>query len=91
MRLITYIISILLIIVGITFAILNATVTKINFYFTEVNWNLSLILVITFAMGVVLGMLWGMIWYLRAKRELHHLKQMQKKLEQQQQPHDIQG
>jgi putative membrane protein len=75
MRLFSYLITILLVILGITFAILNASLTKINFYFTEVTLNLSLILVLTFAMGVVLGMMLGVIWYLRLKREVHHLQQ----------------
>ena len=74
MRVISYIFSILLIIIGVTFATLNAETVKINFYISELNLPLSLVIVLSIAIGLLIGILFGIIWYMRQRREIARLK-----------------
>ena len=74
MRIFSYIVSILLIIFGVTFATLNAESVKINFYLTQFNLPLSLVIVLSIAIGLVIGLLFGMIWYIKQKRKIYRLK-----------------
>ncbi len=74
MRIISFIFLIILILLGITFAILNAEAVNINYYFGHSQLPLSLLLVLTFSIGLLIGLLVCSVFYLRAKRENYRLK-----------------
>ena len=68
-RFFSYIIIFLIIILGITFACLNAESVHLNYYIGSSVLPLSLLLVITLAVGVLIGLLLGLWPYLRLKTE----------------------
>jgi putative membrane protein len=74
MRFIKLFIVILIMMLGAVFAVLNADLVEINYYFGRRELPLSLILTIALGLGVLLGVLAGMGRVLRLKRELHSLK-----------------
>ena len=61
MRIITFLLSILIIFLGVTFAILNAAPVNINYYIATSQMPLSLLLVLTLGVGLVLGLIVGMM------------------------------
>lgn len=74
MKIITYIILIILLILGVTFAGLNAEPVLINFYIGKHMVPLSLLLVLTFAIGCVLGLIVGLFMYLKQRTKNYRLK-----------------
>ena len=56
-RIITGIVVVILILLGITFAILNATPVSLNYYIGISEISLSLLLVLVLLLGIVLGIL----------------------------------
>lgn len=75
MRILTYILILLIILFGISFAILNSQTVTVDYYFRQSNLPLSLLLVITFVFGSLLGMLVGLFLLLKVKIRNHQLKQ----------------
>jgi len=67
MRLFTWILVIIVLFIGISFAILNATPVSIHYYFGVTQLALSLLLVIALIIGAILGLIAGMMMLLRAK------------------------
>ena len=61
-------------ILGITFAGLNAETVAVNYYFGTNELPLSLLLVLVLAFGSLLGVLAGFTLYLRAKKENFKLR-----------------
>ncbi|OGT20673.1 MAG: hypothetical protein A2V90_05190 [Gammaproteobacteria bacterium RBG_16_57_12] len=59
---------------GLGFAVLNAGLVTLNYYFGRGEYPLSLILVATLALGCFMGMLAGLGMYLGARRELARLR-----------------
>ncbi|OGT30814.1 MAG: hypothetical protein A3E87_07175 [Gammaproteobacteria bacterium RIFCSPHIGHO2_12_FULL_35_23] len=57
MRYIGYLIVIVLLIVGISFAILNSEAVPVNYYIATKHVPLSLLMVICFGIGVIIGIL----------------------------------
>lgn len=55
MKLISFILLIILIIFGVTFAMLNSQTVTLNYYFGVRDLQLVVLLVCTFAMGAVVG------------------------------------
>ncbi len=55
MKYLGYLILIILIIIGVTFAVLNPTQVKIDYYFAQAQLSLSLVLAFAFVIGVLLG------------------------------------
>jgi putative membrane protein len=63
MRIILYIILFIIILLGITFAYLNADAVAFNYYFGEKSIPLSLLLVCSLGIGLLLGFLvMGISW-----------------------------
>ena len=56
MRYVGYLIILLLLILGVSFAILNAEAVQINYYVATRHMPLSLLMVICFGIGVLLGL-----------------------------------
>ena len=57
MKYLGYLILIILIIIGVTFAVLNPAQIKIDYYFAQAQLSLSLVLVFAFVIGLLLGAL----------------------------------
>lgn len=74
MRLVMIILYLLLIIIGITFAILNAGSVQINFYITKWTMPISVLMTIMFGIGLVIGFLLFINKYLRLRIESLRLK-----------------
>ena len=78
MRIVTLIAVLIILFLGITFAVLNAEVVTINYSFGVGHLPLSLLLIMTLIIGVFLGLACGMTMVFRAKLKQHKLnKQLQ--------------
>jgi len=74
MRLVMLIIYILLIIIGVSFAALNATSVGVNFYFKTVSMPISVLITIMLGIGILIGFLLFICRYWRLKAECHKIK-----------------
>ena len=67
MRIISYFFLIVIILFGMTFATLNSESVTINYYLGQSTLPLSLLLVIVFALGCLVGMVVGFWLLIKAK------------------------
>ena len=74
MRIVRLIFYILILLLGLTFAGLNAGPVELNYYFGSWQTPLSLLLVAAMTLGVVFGILASMGRLLRLKREVSALR-----------------
>jgi lipopolysaccharide assembly protein A len=74
MRLISSFFLLVIIFIGVTFAILNSAPVPINYYFANKQISLSLLLTLSLGLGILLGFLFNFIYWLRMKTENMHLK-----------------
>jgi len=74
-RIVTYLLLLIIILIGITFAVLNPTTVTMNYYIGQKTLPLSLLLVSVFAFGCLLGLLVGGWLLLRMKIKNYRLKQ----------------
>lgn len=81
MRIFTYIVLLLVILLGITFAALNAEQVQIHYYIGTSKIPLSLLLVIVFICGGLLAMLASLIMVIRLKSANRNIRQRLKVLE----------
>lgn len=75
MRIISYIFLLVIILFGVTFAAINSTSVTVNYYIDQSTIPLSLLLVIVFALGSLLGMLVGFWLLIKAKLSNYRLTQ----------------
>jgi len=74
-RIISYFFLLIIIIFGITFAALNSESVTINYYFDQSSLPLSLLLVLVFAFGCLIGMIVGFWLLIKAKMSNYRLRQ----------------
>lgn len=74
MRFLFTIFIVLIILLGVTFACLNAEPVSLNFYFGTRSLPLSMLLVLTLGLGLILGVLLFSLSYLRLKAKNIRLK-----------------
>ncbi len=74
MRIVMIIFYLLLILVGVSFAALNADSVQVNFYFKTVNMPISVLITIVLGMGVILGFILFLGKYWRLKSEFRSIK-----------------
>ncbi len=74
MRIVMTIIYLLLILVGVSFAGLNAKSVQINAYFTTFHMPISVLIVLTLGIGVFMGLILFMSRYWRLKAEHRRIK-----------------
>lgn len=74
MRIFTFILLLIILFFGISFAILNAKVVVMDYYFGVANLPLSLLLGITLIIGAIIGWLVGLGMLLKARATQHHLR-----------------
>ncbi len=72
-------------VIGLSFALLNAEMVKLSYYFGTITAPLSIVVAVSLAVGALLGVLACMGMALGLKREIirlrHHLKIAEKELE----------
>lgn len=78
MRVITYFLILVVVLLGITFAVLNSGPVTINYYVGQHTFSLSLLLVLVLAVGSLLGLLVGFWLLLKLKVKNYRLTQQLK-------------
>lgn len=85
MRIITFLILLLIILLGISFASLNAAPVVVNYYLGSCTLPLSLLVVLVLACGAILGILVNFPIMIRLKRKnmqyAHRIKLIEKELD----------
>ena len=75
MRIISYFFLLVIVLFGMTFATLNSESVVINYYLGQSTLPLSLLLVLVFALGCLVGMLVGFWLVIKAKMTNYRMKQ----------------
>ena len=73
-RLLGFLVILIVVLFGLSFALLNAASVDVDYYFGTVGTPLSLALVVTFILGAVVGVLTALGMVLGKQRELHRLR-----------------
>lgn len=81
MRIVTYILLLVILIFGISFACLNSDSVVFNYYVAKHQLPLSLLLVITFAIGCILGLIVAVIVLIKQKSKNMRLQNRIKVIE----------
>lgn len=81
MRIVRYLLLMMIVVFGFTFACLNAATVSINYYIGSATMPLSLLLVTTLIVGMVIGILFSLGWVLKLKRKIYIGRQKNKQLE----------
>lgn len=74
MRILMLIMYLLLIIIGVSFAALNATSVQVNFYFTTLSMPISVLIAIMIGFGILIGFLLFVFRYWRLKVECRKMR-----------------
>ncbi|KTC92984.1 MULTISPECIES: LapA family protein [Legionella] len=69
MRLFMMLIYLILIVLGVSFAALNASSVHVNFYFKTVSMPISVLMTIMFGVGLLIGFLFFIYRYWRLKMD----------------------
>ncbi|WP_455217686.1 LapA family protein [Kaarinaea lacus] len=77
-RIVIIIILLLVALVGLSFAIINAETVTLNYYFDSLQAPLSLIMVIALALGAVMGVMASLWVVIGLKRELAKMRKAAK-------------
>jgi putative membrane protein len=73
-RIIIFTVLLLVVLIGLSFALMNAGMVSLNFYFGKLEAPLSLVMVIALALGAVMGVLASLWVVVAQKRELGKLR-----------------
>ena len=82
MRIFSYIIWVLLIIIGVSFAILNSQSLSLNYFVGKTTIYFPFLFLLLLLCGAILGFLAALPFLMRSKAQAHRLKQKMKALEQ---------
>ncbi|HAT8178480.1 TPA: DUF1049 domain-containing protein [Legionella pneumophila] len=74
MRILMLVTYLLLIIIGVSFAALNASSVQVNFYFKTVSMPISVLMTIMLGVGVFIGFILFITRYWRLKIEYRKMK-----------------
>ena len=74
MRILMLVTYLVLIILGVSFAALNAASVQVNFYFKTVSMPISVLMTIMLGIGVFIGFILFVFRYWRLKIECHSVK-----------------
>ena len=80
-RIIIFAILLLVTLLGLTFALMNADFVRLNYYFGEIRAPLSLVVVLAIALGAFLGVLASMGMIIGQKHEITKLRKLIKTTE----------
>ncbi len=81
MRIVSYFLLLVIVVFGMTFATLNSESVTINYYLDQSTLPLSLLLVIVFALGCLIGIVVGLWLLMKAKLSNYRLRQRLKMAE----------
>ncbi len=81
MRIIGWFFLLILLLVLVAFATLNATTVSLNYYFGEAQLSLPILMALTFALGCFIGLLFAGLVFLKQKKRQFQLKQQIKTLQ----------
>ncbi len=81
MRIFTFLVAIILIVLGLTFALLNAMPVNLNYYFGVKEISLSLLLVLAVGLGILIGFIVALGRILKMKKRDYQLKNRIRQLE----------
>ena len=81
MRIVSYFLLLIIVVFGMTFATLNSESVTINYYLDQSTLPLSLLLVIVFALGCLIGIIVGLWLLMKAKLSNFRLRQRLKMAE----------
>lgn len=70
-----YLLILLIIVLGVSFAILNQSVVSVNYYLGQASLPLSLLIVLVFAIGSFFGLLVSFWFIVKIKIKNYRLKQ----------------
>jgi lipopolysaccharide assembly protein A len=82
MRILTYLIFLIILLIGITFAYLNATPVIFNYYLGTDTIPLSLLMTLSFGVGIICGVLISIVNWICLKSQNYLLKKRLQSLEQ---------
>ena len=74
LRLVYFSITLIVILFGVTFAVLNAENVQLNYYLGSVELPLSLVLVVTMIIGAILGIFASLGFIIGSRRSASKLK-----------------
>lgn len=74
MRIVSYIFLLILILIGITFAMLNAQSVTLNYYVGQKEMPLSLLIAASFILGCLVSMCVSILWVLKVKFQYFRTK-----------------
>lgn len=73
-RILNIVFYLLLIILGLVFAVLNSELVALNYYFGSHDVHLSIVMVISVCIGALIGVLVSLAQIMKARREISKLK-----------------
>ena len=82
MRLLSYVFLLIVMLIGLTFAALNSVPVVFNYYLGAKTIALSLLLVLTFGAGILLGFIVAIFPWLKLKRDNRRFRARLKTAEQ---------
>jgi len=74
MRVLSYLVLLIIMLVGLTFASLNSNIVTFNYYVGSKEMALSLLLVFTFGAGIFLGLVVAILPWIKVKRDNIRIK-----------------
>lgn len=74
MKILITFLAIVLVLLGVSFALLNAEIVTVNFYLTTLRLPISLLIVLTLLFGILIGFLLLWMKYLKLKYENQRIK-----------------
>lgn len=74
----TFLILCLVVFVGVVFAVLNARLVSLHYYFGSLKMPLSLVFILALIVGSVLGILASISLLIRSRREMQKLRKAAK-------------
>jgi putative membrane protein len=77
-RIVIFTVLLLVVLIGLSFALMNAGIVSLNFYFGQLEAPLSLVMVIALALGAVMGVIASLWVVIGQKRELGKLRKSAK-------------
>ncbi len=81
MRVFSYVVLLLIMVLGLIFAILNSAQVSFNYYLGVKQISLSLLLVLTLGVGIIIGFIFTLISVIKQKKENYRLKTRIKDIE----------
>lgn len=74
MRIVSYVFLLFIAVFGMTFAALNSTDVTVNYYFSESTLPISLLIVLVFTIGAIIGMATALFLLVRSKMQVRTIK-----------------